>query len=136
GRHKGSRRNRNRELSPWLIWLDGPGMRPGSPPSPGGSLRSKDATTIQIIEIKQRVLSESESVVLPLNYSPTGLGRLSSLPDGALTWAKSANFTSANAECGALDDPRQTGRLGRVATVRIATRLKAATIRKTRRGFP
>src|SRR5262249_6615972 len=26
--------------------------------------------------------SESESDVLPLNYSPTGLGRLSSLPDG------------------------------------------------------
>jgi hypothetical protein len=27
--------------------------------------------------------SESESDVLPLNYSPTGLGRLSSLPDGS-----------------------------------------------------
>src|SRR5262245_26582606 len=108
-------------------------MRPGSPPSPGGSLRSKDATTIQIIEIKQRVLSESD--VLPLNYSPTGLGRLSSLPDGP-DMGQVGQFYKCERRVRTPGRPRQTGRLGRVATVRIATRLKAATIRKTRRGFP
>src|SRR5262245_35870695 len=35
-------------------------------------LRSKDAAMIQIIKVNQSALSESESDVLPLNYSPFG----------------------------------------------------------------
>ena len=77
--------------------------------------------------------SESESDVLPLNYSPTSKGAivLDRRSDGrAFTWGNFVDLTSPGAPVD------QAARPGLVTTVTIASRLKAATSRKTIRGLP